>query len=693
MTRPGMRDADRLPPGLRLPASPRALDYALALAAGLAAVAALLSIPALLGTGALWATASGDIARTLTGHLAFQADPWRWPLLTTRMLLWPDTASVAMADSNPAASLLAKMISRSLGVPPLNLLGAWLGLCVLLQPVAAVYALRGVVRDRPEASLAAASLSLLSMAWLFRIVHPNLWGHFIILMALGLALRMMAGGVRRGWAKASGVLTAAMLFHPYLFVMCAAVLAAPAVDATLRRRAALRSWASLLLAYAVPLMVFRTLNGEFVGGSAGFGFGFFSMNLLSPVWPWFSGLFSADLESFDATGGQAEGYNYLGAGVLLLLAAAVLLMVAARWLPHLFRPRHPTTRLPLGLLPCLAGLLALALSSRVYAGHQLLLDLGPGPWDKVFAPVRASGRFFWPVGYVLLIGGVAAITARLPRPVSAAVLGIAVLLQTADAVPLWHRTADMLAGPRNPPPTLALPAGTALVRVVPPIPCTTNQVIIEQATALMLQGARRGIRLDGAGLARAPRGFGCDKASLNAIELPLEPGEERVFLDPAASAHIRTAWLGAGARCGVSDGITVCSNGVPPPTGNAIPASGDMPEIGATSPGLAGAALRPLLASGWVPGTGEPPEAHGRPCHPAVPTGPPAAGRRRARHLAHPAHRTRPGTQATDHPGARRCGRRRLGHGARRRNGVGFRGVHRAGRGVGRVPHRPGWIA
>ena len=568
------------------------LDYALAFAVGLIAVIALFPLPAVLGTGAIWAAPFGDMALSLTGHLAYQADPWRWPLLTTRLLLWPHGASIAMADSNPLVSMLAKAVTRLFGTAPVNLLGVWLALCVLLQPVAAVFALRGVTRGRPEASLAVAVLSVLPLAWLARLGHINLMGHFVILAALGLTLRMLGHGVRRGWAKAAGVLTGAVLFHPYLFLMSAAVLAAVPVEATLLwRRSAPRHWIGLVLACVIPFALFRLLNGEFEAGAVGFGI--LSMNLLSPVWPQASGLLGPKLPIIDATGGQFEGFNYLGAGLLFLLAAAAASLAATRRWPQ-WSP---------GLLLCLAVLTILALSNHVYAGHSLLLDLGEQPWSRVLAPIRASGRLFWPVGYALLIGGVATVAAaRLPRWVGLAVLATAVLLQAADAGPLLRRTADRLAGDDSVQATeVQVPPGTTLVSPIPPIMCTTDQAAIETATTLLLHGARAGLRLGNAGLARPPRGFGCEKAWLDAMEAPLAAGEARVFTQAAVAPELRPARFGAGARCGQVDAVTVCSRG--PVPGTPVTATGQVAPLAAVTAGLAGKALLPVLASGWAIGT------------------------------------------------------------------------------------------
>ncbi|HEX2941617.1 MAG TPA: DUF6311 domain-containing protein, partial [Rhodopila sp.] len=95
----------------------------------------------LTGTGGMFAAPGGDLPTNLAGHLGFQAPGWHWPLLRAPALAWPDGVSIAMTDSNPVVSLLAKLLAGILG-HTVNLLGAWLAACFILQPVAAVYALR-----------------------------------------------------------------------------------------------------------------------------------------------------------------------------------------------------------------------------------------------------------------------------------------------------------------------------------------------------------------------------------------------------------------------------------------------------------------------------------------------------------------------------------------------------------------------
>ena len=61
------------------------------------------------------------------------------------------------------------------------------------------------------------------------------------------------------------------------------------------------------------------------------------MNLLSPIVPQDSGLFPGVGGLIDATGGQYEGFNYLGVG--LLLASLLVLPAEVGWLRRNLR-RH-----------------------------------------------------------------------------------------------------------------------------------------------------------------------------------------------------------------------------------------------------------------------------------------------------------------------------------------------------------------
>ncbi len=566
------------------PRASAAIAYAAATGLGLLAAFLTLPLATLAGEGGLWTNVGSDSAMSLAGHLAYQAPGWHWPLLRAPNLFWPHGLSILLTDSNPAVSLLAKLLAtwRS---HPANLLGAWLGLCWVLQPVAAVYALRGWRFGGPppslEASLAVAALSLLCPAWLFR-HHINLLGHFILLAALGLSLRLTRTDKHRLWWQAGALLTLAILVHPYIFAFAALMLAASPLRRLLAP--ATRNWRACLpyaLACALPLALIRVLGGPIKSGAPGFTH--YSMNLLSPLWPQHSGLFGATLPIIDATGGQYEGFNYAGAGVLLVVATAATLLV--RRLPP--RPEQPQRDL-LAITFVLAALTLMALTPRIYAGDWLILPLPAQPWARLFGALQSSGRAFWLVGYALMIGAVRILDLALPRPARIAFFTAAALLQFIDTGPLRADDAIFFAGTLNPPPPFTIPPQTTLLRIVPA--CDPQTDPADQLRAI---AARQGVKLADMRAARMPPGLDCEAIQSDGLETPLAPGEIRVFL-PSVLPQLRTAALGADAHC-INLGPTapqrqavVCGKRL----------SGNMAPLGRPIATLA-SDTAPLLASGW----------------------------------------------------------------------------------------------
>jgi|GEM_PF-2291372 len=564
----------------------RAAAYLAALAIGLVALPALLPLGAITGGGDVWRAPPADLAQNLTGHIALQLGAWGWPLLHSPVLGWPDGASIAMTDSNPLASLLAKVLAAALG-RPVNLFAPFLALCWLLQPVAAVYAVRGFGARAPETAIAAAALALLFPALIDRMEHINLCAHFLILAALGQCGRMMRGVAPVGWREwraPMGLALVAALVHPHLFLFSVALFAAPALQRAITPPREPSLAAGGLAAVAiVPLAMFIVLSGS-VGG-ANFGFGFFSMNLASPVWPQRSGLFGADLPVLDATGGQYEGFNYLGAGILLLalVAAGCARRLAwRRWLP-------------LGAV--LLGLVAIALSNRVFLGDIKLVALESSRLEGLMAPIRASGRAFWPVGYTVLLAALIIAERRLPRPALRGVLALAVALQLADTAPLRADLWRYWQGEIVPPPILSLRDGRMLGTANTCALQSRHEAGIDR---VRLAAIRAGMVLGEMRLSRSTPGTSCEILNSDAFDLALRDGELRAFVGDAAIVGFRRAALGDAVRCDARPGMIMCRP-ADTPTDNPTdsPTGPPLAAVQAPAVGLAAAALRPLLSWGW----------------------------------------------------------------------------------------------
>ena len=575
-----------LPP----PATPA---FLIALIIGLAAATSLMPLDVIRGTGGLWRVIGNDNAQSLSMHIAFQTDAWRLPPLHAANVFWPHGVAISVGDLNPLMSLLAKAIAHGSGIPWINLMGVWFAACFALLPLACVYALRGfenITADRRHSLLAAIAVSLLGVmtpTLLARLGHINLCGHFVFVTALGVSLRLLQRPTRSLWGAAFGILLVGILTHPYLYLLSATLLTAPLLhDAIARQlwRTRQPNWpllAHTALVVVAPVAILALASGGMGGGDKGFGT--YSMNLLSMVWPQHSGIFGADLPVLDATGGQYEGFAYLGAGILLTVAI---------WLT--MRPwRHAAPYR--GLLLTLGLLFLLALGSRIFAGSFKILDLGLTPWESIFAVFRANGRAIWPVVYVLMLASVAGISRRGVKT-AAPILALAIILQWIDTGPSRAEAISYFAG-NYPGPTLpTLPSGATLLSTAPAPGCTAHPIAVKTNAPLLLEAARAGLKLGDIGLGRPPKWFNCEKFLSDSLESPMRPGELRAFTDPTYWSAIKLGVFGQ-AQCTQTSGLILCTSGTAPVEGTPIPQPG--PETIATLTQGAPTDPTPYLGFGW----------------------------------------------------------------------------------------------
>lgn len=171
------------------------LAYPAALVLGLAYAAWLFPLHGLWPHIPLQVPLIGDEAVSAVGQRYFLAAPWAWPPLDAPRLADPGGTNIALTDSIPLAMLLLKPF-RSVLPPGFFIETGWVALVWVLQPVAAIYALRGAGERRALPVLAVAVLSVSMPTLLARYGHMALCTHAAILAALGAYLRLAAGPCR-----------------------------------------------------------------------------------------------------------------------------------------------------------------------------------------------------------------------------------------------------------------------------------------------------------------------------------------------------------------------------------------------------------------------------------------------------------------------------------------------------------------
>jgi hypothetical protein len=203
-----------------------------------------------------------------------------------------------------------------------------------------------------------------------------------------------------------------------------------------------------------------------------------------------------------------------------------------------------------GLVAALLALTALAVSHRVGFGGRLLLDLGEAP--AVLEQFRASGRFFWPVAYALLVG-VAAGLALLPRVGPVLVLAMG-LVQAADALPLRRALAGWAGGhpawTEDAPALRAAFAEARRLTLLPSWPCVdhaTGGATYARLLEILALASERALPASTMYVARWRSPPECRDAALAAA--PYAPGELRLALPGAPRPAGRCTALGTLTLC------------------------------------------------------------------------------------------------------------------------------------------------
>jgi hypothetical protein len=354
------------------------------------------------GTSSYWLAQNEDITQYIAGFHAFVMEPWQWPLLRISSLNWPEGTLATFVDVIPLYALLLKIGLH--GTASLfNPYGLWVAICYVLQAAGAWWILRES-QSRSWVALAGLTVLLLTFPALgHRLGHISLMSHWLILFAYAIYLRNS-----RTESLAIGAWTvlimAAFYINIYLFSMVSIIFLA---DILRFRRIGETGRAASIFALPFLLLglsLFITMLPLPVGaGGNEWGFGYYSMNMLSP----FSGGRFLQWPHPTAHDGQGEGFNYVG---VAMLAVAGYALVLRRRQDASFFVRHKF------LIISLVITTVYALSNRVYIGQLLVFEwYEPRLLKAVTGQFRASGRFFWLVAYGIVIFGVVTLV-KLVKP-------------------------------------------------------------------------------------------------------------------------------------------------------------------------------------------------------------------------------------------------------------------------------------
>ena len=377
----------------------------------------------------------GDRFGHLMGWLFFHKEPWQWPIGHFSSEFFPDGSSVAYTDAIPWFAVLMKAIAPFQG-QPVQFFGIYLVLCNGLQTFFGWRIFQRLGLNRWQSILGILLLFFTPILLQRSVEHIALCSHWIILWAIEIYLAERDGSPRQVQSGVLLFLSAAT--HPYLAVMALTILSTSrlslkwSLERTVSRR--LFEIASFVGLTATTFWLFGYFQK---GGAATEGFDLFSADLLTFVNPMKNSAFISQIRMSPS---QAEGFAYLGLGLILL----GILVFFRRKITSAQNDLKDHLKLrPLWIAASLMAFYSLS-SHLSIAGHTFLqISFLYAPFGAITSAFRSCGRFVWPLYYLIVIVTIYKVSREKK---SLILLSVALLIQLIDLGPAYVHAREKSEG-------------------------------------------------------------------------------------------------------------------------------------------------------------------------------------------------------------------------------------------------------
>jgi hypothetical protein len=386
----------------------------------------------------------GDPSTSFISWNFFRSSDWAFPLGLNPSYGTISPNSIVYSDANVLLALIFKLFTKSLPAT-FQYFGVWILTCFILQSIISWKLVKLLTKDIQICSLATI-LFIFAPPFLWRlemhIMHIQLLGHFFILGSLYLAIKYKQTYVLN-YYQWSLILGLSILIHSYITLMCFLIFLSIYIDHLISLK---NNYINELkkIFYISTLMIFIAwISGFFVIGSgvSASGFGFYKMNLLALIDPAMNNYksWSYIIPNISGESGQHEGFNYLGLGLILFSLFSVNTFI-----------KNKTEILELVnkykyIYYLLIFLTLFALSNYIHFGGIKIMKI---PLPDIFLSIlnifRASGRFFWPVFYCIILFNIYLLIKYVNLKKSTILMYLFVCIQLIDTSSGWAEIRNNL---------------------------------------------------------------------------------------------------------------------------------------------------------------------------------------------------------------------------------------------------------
>jgi len=380
-----------------------------------------------------WLLGRGDASNAQNGWTFFKNDIWRFPLGKNPNYGLDISTSIIFSDSIPLFALIFKVFKNFLS-ENFQYFSFWIFICFFLQFYFS-YLIIYKNTNNIYYSLISSIFFIISPIFIFRLgIHLSLGAHWLILLGYYVNFYCEEVAKKYFWFF---LLILSTLIHLYFTAMLFIIYFCFLIDTFYKNKKIkdflINSSFSLIIVL-IFMFVFGYFEAEIMGAvSRGYGkFGLDVLGIFDPQTNDDSLDWSFFLNNIKGT--SLEGFNYLGLGGIILLTIGLVI-----YLFKIFTNKNYFTRTiknNLGLVLIILFLSSWAITSNIYFKgvevfsfplHNYILG--------VLSIFGATGRFFWPVYYLLIILSLFYLYKNLEKKYSLIILISILCIQIVDIAP------------------------------------------------------------------------------------------------------------------------------------------------------------------------------------------------------------------------------------------------------------------
>ena len=389
-----------------------------------------------------WLLSGGDLSQHYIGWKFFRHSSWHFPIGMIDGLVYPQQTCIIFTDSVPLFALFFKLLSPILP-DTFQYFGLWGAMTFFLMGAVSSVILRKATKNPVLCVVGSIFFSCSPYVFQRMFGHTALAGNWLILLAIAIWIyKPYFCTFKRKTLAWTALLVTASLVHIYYIPMIMIFMFFSCVQDLIEMRQWKMDIIMGILAIVVDLTVLGCV-GAFSSTTAmeDGGLGSYSANL-NVFWN------PIDKARFLPTRplinpGQDEGFGYLGFGILILLAAAIVLSFLYfiyKWYKGLGKrkKRIQDYSFVISMLLAITASIILAASPTISFNDRILKIINyPNFIMKILSIFRASGRFIWCASYIFMFFAVMTVISKIKnRFIAFGCLFFCMGLQIMDLDPL-----------------------------------------------------------------------------------------------------------------------------------------------------------------------------------------------------------------------------------------------------------------